>query len=474
MNIPGSPGDPLAPRKTTLPPPDEPMAVARALIDDRTTEGLRQIQRWRGGWMTWLGPRWAEAEHEAVRAWVYTQLEHAVFQTVTARGAVVLVPWLPNRYKVANVMESLMAVAYLDGDTGMPSWIDRRGPVPAGEIVACANGLLHAGSRKLFDHTPAHFGLVAVPFDYQPDAPPPIKWLAFLNELWPGDPESIRALQEWFGYTISGRTDLQKILLLVGPFRGGKGTVARILTAMIGAAHVAGPTLASLGERFGLWPLIGRPLAIISDARIPRNAENSRIVERLLSISGEDRLTIDRKNLTPWSGTLPTRFLLLSNELPALGDASGAVATRFVVLQLTESWLGRENTGLTAELLAELPSVLSWALEGLDRLNRTGKITEPQSSRDAVRQLHDLASPVAAFLRDWTAPGKEVQCLTLYGAYRSWCEIRGVRPLDYATFGKDLRATRPTVRRGRPREGTSRPYTYYGLHLRDPQDREAE
>jgi phage/plasmid-associated DNA primase len=39
--------------------------------------------------------------------------------------------------------------------------------------------------------------------------------------------EEIGTLQEWFGYILSGRTDLQKILLLIGPRRSGKGTTSR-------------------------------------------------------------------------------------------------------------------------------------------------------------------------------------------------------------------------------------------------------
>ena len=41
-----------------------------------------------------------------------------------------------------------------------------------------------------------------------------------------------------------------------------------MLANLVGRAHVAGPTLASLGTNFGLSPLLGKPLAIISDARL--------------------------------------------------------------------------------------------------------------------------------------------------------------------------------------------------------------
>ena len=92
-----------------------------------------------------------------------------------------------------------------------------------------------------------------------------------------------------------------------------------LLAALVGKGNAAGPTLASLGTNFGLAPLLGKPLALVSDARLG-GSDVHQIVERLLSISGEDMLTIDRKYREPWTGKLPSRFLILSNELPRFGD----------------------------------------------------------------------------------------------------------------------------------------------------------
>jgi putative DNA primase/helicase len=65
---------------------------------------------------------------------------------------------------------------------------------------------------------------------------------------------------------------------MVGPKRGGKGTIGRVLTALLGAHHLAAPTLASLSTNFGLQPLIGRPLALISDARLSTKADSKIVV----------------------------------------------------------------------------------------------------------------------------------------------------------------------------------------------------
>ena len=133
--------------------------------------------------------------------------------------------------------------------------------------------------------------------------------MAFLTQLWDDDTATIGTLQEMLGHLLAGDTSQQKMFLLVGPKRGGKGTIGRVLTGLLGAHQVGAPTLASLSTNFGLQPLIGKPLALISDARLSTKADSKIVVERLLSISGEDSLTIDRKYKEPWTGRLPTRFL---------------------------------------------------------------------------------------------------------------------------------------------------------------------
>ena len=266
------------------------------------------------------------------------------------------------------------------------------------------------------------------------------------------DSESIETLQEWFGYVLSGRTDLHKIMLMIGPTRSGKGTIARVISALIGKGNVAGPTLASLSTNFGMMPLLGKPLAVVADARL--NPKDSRVVvERLLSISGEDMQTVDRKYKEPWSGKLPCRFMILSNELPSFGDASGAIAHRFVILQRAESFLGKEDTGLIAKLLCELPGILNWSLQGLARLDKNGVLTMPHSSLDAASILQDLASPIKAFMRERCAigPACDIAVDDLYALWRSWCEMNGHLPGSAQVFGRNLRAAEASIRVTQPR-----------------------
>jgi putative DNA primase/helicase len=447
-------------------PPTQPMRVARELVQARFQDSAGLVLRdWRGDFYRYDGTCWPELEGRLVRAETYTWLEKAHYEKKEKDGTTTAVPWDPTRHKITDVIDALRAVVVLDGEP--PLWTDGAIAPAAGAIVSMKNGLLHVPTRTLHPHTARFFTHHALPFDFDPRAPAPHQWLAFLAQLWPDDDSAIDALQEVFGYVLGGDTRQQKIILLVGPRRGGKGTIGRVLTGLFGAHNVAAPTMAGLATNFGLQPLIGRPLGLISDARLSGRADSKVVVERLLSISGEDSLTIDRKYKDPWTGRLPTRFVILTNELPRLTDSSGALASRFIVFVLTKSFLGREDPGLTDRLLGEAPGIFNWALEGLDRLNARGFFEPPVSGREAVQQLEDLASPISAFVREYCTlgPDEHVEVDDLWSAWKEWCVTDNRGPGIKAVFGRDLRAAVATLHKARPRDDGDRKMVYEGIGL---------
>ena len=447
-----------------LPSPSHPMAVARIFVAECCMrEGTLTLRHWRGGWWMWRTAHWVEVDDRAVRSILYRFTEDALYVTSDTVAA-----WAPNRRKIGDLLEALGAVCFLRNEIDQPNWLEENCASHGSVIVAVANGLLDIERKRLIPHTPLFFNQTSVPFNFDPNVSDPQRWLSFLDQLWPNDPAAINVLGEWFGYVISGRTDLHKILLTVGPTRGGKGVIARILTALIGRENVAGPTLNSLGGEFGLAPLIGKPLAVISDARFVGRDSNI-VVERLLSISGEDTLTVNRKYRDQWTGKLPSRLHVISNELPRLGDASTAIVGRIVLLLLSNSWLGKENYDLELNLRVELTSILNWALAGLHRLTVANKncFTRLTSAEDAITTMRDLASPVAAFTREKCKIGRnnEIAVDELYEAYKVWCEDNGHPKATKQTFGRDLRAAVPSISVTRPRGAEARKRMYSGICL---------
>lgn len=435
---------------------------ARGYLERNAQDGHPRIVFAFGSWWWWRRGAYHEVQEVDIRNGLNRDYLSERFTRLT-------------RNHTGNVLEQLRAQAAADVWLKPPAWL---GPSPPAwqpnDVLAMRNGLLHlptfaaGGAEAWLPATPRFFTTAATEFDFVTEPPPIPAWTEFLQQLWPDDPDSLATLQEWFGYCLTPDTRQQKLLLLIGPPRSGKGTLAAVLTGLVGQAHVATPTPSQLGERFGLAPLIGKPVAIFSDARLSGRSDAAAINERLLSIVGEDVQTIDRKNLSHYSGKLPTRFLFVSNELPELRDASGALISRAIVLRLTTSFAGREDLGLKERLASELPGILHWAIAGWKRLHDRGRFTQPESGRELLDELTNLTSPIREFLGETclVGPPYQVDCEDLYGAWSDWCQRHGRECGSGAIFGRDLRAAAPQARRNRVGPRGARRYTYDGIGLK--------
>jgi putative DNA primase/helicase len=477
--------------------PSDPIRTARALLDakykqwdDQTCHESGRLHRHRGAFWCWSGDHYQLIDDETMRATLWTFMEPALRwekykDKETGNEEWREVPFKPTNGRVSDALAALNAVTQLDQYVEAPAWLtvgttdaDRRlhtpnGRIlilpPADELMACGNGLLHLPTGELYIPSPDYFNVSASTVRFDAEAPPPTQWLAFLEQVFDDDAEAIQLLQEWFGYLLSLDTTQQKILLAVGPKRSGKGTIGRILTAMLGKDSVGAPTMSNLAETFGLESLITKSLAIISDARIGARTDKSAIVERLLSISGEDSLTVPRKYMSAWTGRLPTRFIILTNELPSLTDGSGALAGRFIILVMTKSFFGKEDPALTNKLLTELPGILNWSIEGYRRLRQRGYFVQPKSSLAAAEDIEMLAAPVKAFVRDCclVAPGLRYITDNTWEDWKVWSEDQGLNAGSKAWFGRNLQSAVPglTVIRERDKHG-NRVQAYVGIAVK--------
>jgi hypothetical protein len=124
-------------------------------------------------------------------------------------------------------------------------------------------------------------------------------------------------------------------------------------------------------SQFGLWGLLEKLVAIVPDAMLLRPCPVSE--ELLKSIGGKDAVDIHCKGLPPLTGVkLPIRIVIVSKAQPKLCDPSGAMERRMMQLRTHRSFLGTEDVMLTDKLLAELPGISNWTIEGWERLRSRG------------------------------------------------------------------------------------------------------
>lgn len=460
--------------------PDKTAAefVAARYVDN---QGRRLLWRHRGVFYRYDGTAYRDIEEARLEAEIYEFVRPAL-TPVSKRGGGGGEKFPADRHKVRDIMHALGALVLLPAEIAPPVWLgESPTDIAADDVLSCRNTLLHLPTMSRLPHTPDYFTLNALDFDYEPNATCP-RWLRFLDEV--ADADTIEQLHRMFGYLLTNDTRQQKAFLLLGQKRSGKGTAGRILVSLVGERNTVSPALSSLTTTFGREQLLGKRLALISDARLSSRTDQGPIIETILSITGEDQVTVQRKFLPAVSGRLPLRFVMLSNELPAFIDISGAFVSRWIILPFPNSFYGKEDERLTDALLAERPGILNWALAGLARLREAGCFAQPAAAADLLQRWEDLSSPIGAFLRSECVvdPAAEVGCDELFGAWKEWCAEQGMaRPGTKATFGRSLianvvslkhaRAERKYDVAGRP---LKRPWLYRGIRLKSAAEREAQ
>jgi putative DNA primase/helicase len=428
-----------------------PMNHARAFLEHNyETENGYTIVHYGGDWYIHREGLYEPVEDDAVKKVAYLFFDKCK-KWVKVGKEMQLVPYAPNRSNISETLEAAKSLTLLENrqEVRPPLWLEGygAGKPPSAEIISLENGLFHVDSNVLMPHDQGFFALNKLPFSYSPEATCP-HWMQFLSDIFDNDSQSIQLLQEWFGYCLTPDTRQQKMLFVIGPRRSGKGTINKILTALLGTHNTVAPQLEELNDTFGLQPWIGKLLASFTDARVPER-NRSGIVQNLLRIVGGDATTVNRKNREAWNGYLPTRIAVYSNEMLMLGDSSNALTGRMLTLQMTRSFFGKEDTELDVKLLQELPGIFLWALDGLRnrRARPMGKFIQPESSKNLLDDMADANSPVSAFGKVALVieHGATVQKDDVFHAYRLWCNEQNRQAGNEFTFKRAFQAAYQTI-----------------------------
>ncbi len=489
--------------------PMNPVDIARLFLllvmspPDTKGSGF-YLRRWTSGWYEYDGRKWNALSDEhlcaRVRNWLNNcwQVKHDKKLQMNIMSRVV-----PSATMVNEVMASLhidtavmaedlpvWAPASFD-EAGTPRWgtacvsARERASLPAArDIIAFRNGLLDArawtkGVIRFMPHTPTWFSTTVLPFDLPYEelgtldmhdekavadwmmtkAP---SWFTFLNDV-AADDEWVRCLQQWFGYCLVDTTVMEKILMIVGPQRSGKGTIDSVLSAVLGSENVTTTSFQQLCERFHMSTLMGKKVYVMTDAHIGKWTDVPVVVEKLKSISGGDPQLVEWKGVKNMPSVRMTgKFTIYANQMPELKDSSTALAGRIIALPMTKSVFGKEDRTLKPRCVAEASGVMLWALFGLrDLFNRIEKglgFSEPEVGREFGEEFKRSSSPVAAFVADCLEmvpidPKDEnagVLCSRLYSLWNAWCEAKGHKAGSDTSFGGKLRSVSTEIQTTNP------------------------
>lgn len=433
-------------------PSSNPILLAREFA-----KTLDLVWHWRGDFYQWTGCWWVLMDEEELRGVLYPWLEN-----VRVKEKKQVVPVRATRTLVSDILSALAGVKQLPNTVEQPFWIEPKDDDPnPSSLLAFRNGVLNldVSPMVLSKADPRLFALHGIDCDYIPSPMKgweSVEYRKFKKSIFPSDEESADTVDEICGYLLSSDTSLQKAFAWIGDKRSGKGTIGRVLRAAVGTGRFINPTLRDFGETFGPANMIGKSVAMVSDTRgVVRSG--SSVVETILTVTGEDSQSIQRKFKSAWNGVLPTRLLFLSNEPLDLKDPTGVVISRLITVVFGQSFYGKEDPKLTQKLLAELPGIVNSWLDGLQRLRRRGHFIQPKSAADVVQAMDENAGLVRTFVDQECVVGpdysvsKEAFRLT----FGEWAKDRGHHQLAEETITKQLLGLHRKIELGRSRKGSS-------------------
>jgi len=318
------------------------------------------------------------------------------------------------------------------------------------------NGTVDLRTAELGPHVREHFNTHLLDVEYAPKTGCP-RFLRFLEEIHPGQPEVTEFLRRWVGYCLTGETREHKFIVAVGEGRNGKSVLFETLSALMGP-QLSGQAPRSLlmhrkydGHPAEFQSLKGKRLVLISEI----DGGQSFGAERVKWLTGGDSITA-RGMRENFSTFMPThKFCMYLNELPEVTDSSTAFWERVRVIHFNEQFIGkRQDPTLKQTMLEkEAAGIIAWAVSGAKDWYDSG-LTNPTEVDLASLAYRNDSDDVKKWLEDILLDGtmdSEQSAKFLSDSYSSWAERNGGRSLTMKALSNELKrhkATRKHTKRG--------------------------
>jgi putative DNA primase/helicase len=206
---------------------------------------------------------------------------------------------------------------------------------------------------------------------------------------------------------------------------------------LIGERNICNPTIAGLADKNTLNDMTAATLAKLTDMATDDRADTSKAASIMNAISGEDPVHIFRKFKDGINVRMKVRFLLSGNQFPNFGEHANALRRRLLVIPFNISFEDRADPDLSAKLIAELPGILNWALDGLVSLREAGRFVEPAASITAKQEILNSGDPLRSFVADECELGPDYRVPNddLFSRYQLRCQKIGAKmPLSGPKF----------------------------------------
>ena len=326
--------------------------------------------------------------------------------------------------------------------------VERRGAFAVKQrFIHVANGVIRFaddGDIQFGGVAPDYFSRNRSPFAFVPDAECP----RFLNELiYPAvEPDDADLLQRWAGLALFGYNLPQRFLIVDGTPNGGKGTLVRIIQALVGAMNTYQLRTDCLNERFETYRYRGKTLLIGPDVRGDFLMERGASMLKVLV--GGDPISAEGKGLNgdfQMFGTFNIVVTCNSRLRLRLEGDAGAWRRRLLVVRYEKPAPPKRVLDFDHVLPRDEGSgILRWAMAGFVKLQTEFAEIGDFKLSDAQRGRVDSLLAESDSLRLFVQASLErhehdnVTCAEISQAYAEFCADKGWNALSSAVVERTL------------------------------------
>lgn len=309
-------------------------------------------------------------------------------------------------------------------------------------LVGLQNGAFDVRTGQLSANLPEHFITRYCNASYEGHEQCPT-WLRFLSQVFPDDTETIDSIQRLLGYTLTGLSTEEVLVICYGHGSNGKSVFSNVVQEIMGGYAITAPS-SLLTARRGGDTSPRNDVAALAGARyvsINEMQAGDRLDEQVVKmLAGREPISARflhqeyfqfNPTFTPW---------LRTNHKPIIMGEDDGIWRRLVLIPFAQQFSGKDkDPNLQDALLKERDGILAWMLRGAmmycrDGLKLSNKI---QMESRSYREESDL---LGEFLQEYTnldPLGRVIQS-RLYRCYSGWCDSNGLRRLSKKSFTQRL------------------------------------
>lgn len=288
---------------------------------------------------------------------------------------------------------------------------------------------------------------------YDPDASCP-NFEKFMCDILP-DRDVRLFVQQWLGYSLSGYTTEQFVVMFYGGGSNGKSTLMDLMGSVMGDYALALPFSSLLKDEKKRGGEATPDLARLPGARFVMASEpeqGAQFSESMLkSLTGGEKMTVRHLNKGFFEFHPQFKLVLSFNNRPRIRGQDDGIWRRVLLVPFEQRFMEgpdlAANPGaklkdktLKPRLAGEMPGILNWLIDGYNIWRERGLII-PDKVRVATSEYRSESNPIAEFLSDWTTRRQgsgRLSSSELYTAYKKWCTLNEHHVWSMKAFGEGL------------------------------------